>query len=498
MQNTKSEAQFTQEGQAIAYSNLTCQQLIELFEPCLGPNGTYKALVSGANQMDITKDGFKLCRDIRFTHPTSIIITRAGRSLHERVGDGIITFVLLTCNVFTESFKQYLDGSKVAPIINSLQLAVADVSDFLKKNLLPFDDANLKSLVKSQIGAKIQNGEVLVDIILQTLKHTNDLKLVELMKMDVGDIKDSEFIPGLVLDHGIRHAEMPTELENCVVLVTNMSLEYEKPEVNAEFVYTTVEQRESMANCENKFIKDKAEKIVKLAEDLRKEGKNLVVMNEKGIDLDALEILAKGKVLALRRCKRRNLERLTNICGGRIVTQENQLVKDNLGFCKTVKVKKVGEDQFTFVEGVPLKGSSTILIKGNADFERIQQTIKSTLKAVILAINEKCCIRGGKYLYCELVKLMKKRGNEVNHIDSLGYDILSKVFEKMCKTLIKNEGEPAQETFAKIMQNGDKETIIDNASVLGNVLTNSIYTAASLLMCDEMVLAGKKISEDKN
>ncbi|OQS53505.1 cct6 [Ecytonucleospora hepatopenaei] len=496
MQNTKSEAKYTQEGQALAYSNLTCQQLIELFESCLGPNGSFKALVSGADQMDLTKNGFKLCRDIRYTHPTSIIITRAGKALFERVGDGIISFVLLTSHIFSESFSQYLDGSKISPIINSLQLAVDDVSKFLKENLLPFNDSNLRKLVLSQIGSKIQNGEVLVDIILQTLKHTNDLKLVELMKMDIGDLKDSEFVPGLVLDHGIRHAEMPTNLTNCVILTTNMSLEYEKPEINAEFVYKNIEDRERLAKFENKLIIEKTEKIVELANEMRKQGKHLVVISEKGIDLQSLEILAKGKVLALRRCKKRNLERLVNICGGRVVTQVHQLKKENLGFCNSVNVKKVGEDQFTFVEGVPLKGASTILIKGNVDFSRIQQTIQGTLRSVMLAINEKCVIRGGKQLYCDLIKLMKQKAKEVNHVDSLGYGIIAKVFEKMCKTLIKNEGKPAQETFAYLMQKGDSEIVIDNASVLGNVLTNSIFTSASLLMCDEMILAGKKMSEE--
>ena len=42
---------------------------------------------------------------------------------------------------------------------------------------------------------------------------------------------------GLVLDHGGRHPVMPKMLENCFILTCNVSLEYEKTEVNSGFFY---------------------------------------------------------------------------------------------------------------------------------------------------------------------------------------------------------------------------------------------------------------------
>ena len=44
---------------------------------------------------------------------------------------------------------------------------------------------------------------------------------------------DSRFVNGLVLDHGSRHPDMPTYLENCHILTCNVSLEYEKSEVSS-------------------------------------------------------------------------------------------------------------------------------------------------------------------------------------------------------------------------------------------------------------------------
>lgn len=46
------------------------------------------------------------------------------------------------------------------------------------------------------------------------------------------------------------------------------------------------------------------------------EGQGFVVINQKGIDPGSLDLLAKEGILALRRAKRRNMERLVEACGG--------------------------------------------------------------------------------------------------------------------------------------------------------------------------------------
>ena len=46
------------------------------------------------------------------------------------------------------------------------------------------------------------------------------------------------------------------------------------------------------------------------------EGQGFVVINQKGIDPMSLDLLAREGILALRRAKRRNMERLSLACGG--------------------------------------------------------------------------------------------------------------------------------------------------------------------------------------
>jgi len=136
---------------------------------------------------------------------------------------------------------------------------------------------------------------------------------------------DTRLIKGLVLDHGSRHPDMPKRLEvgagagvgvwgevaaqkascsaaarpvvcstlpppghnapaltpkapthpgphqpppyphqNCYILTANISLEYEKAEVNAGFFYSSAEQREKLVAAERAYTDERCRKVIEL------------------------------------------------------------------------------------------------------------------------------------------------------------------------------------------------------------------------------------------
>ena len=90
--------------------------------------------------------------------------------------------------------------------------------------------------------------------------------------------------------------------------------------MNSGFFYSTAEQREKLVESERRFLDAKLKKIVELkrlvcdqASDetgkTKSKPKSFVVINQKGIDPLSLDILVKNGILALRRAKRRNMER---------------------------------------------------------------------------------------------------------------------------------------------------------------------------------------------
>lgn len=101
-------------------------------------------------------------------------------------------------------------------------------------------------------------------------------------------------IRGLVLDHGARHPDMKKRVEDAYILTCNISLEYEKTEVNSGFFYKSAEERQKLVAAERKFIEDRVQKIIALKDRVCPDGeKGFVVINQKVHSTKIHALLAK-------------------------------------------------------------------------------------------------------------------------------------------------------------------------------------------------------------
>lgn len=139
--------------------------------------------------------------------------------------------------------------------------------------------------------------------------------------------------------------------------------------MNSQWRYSDAAKKQKLVEAERKLVDAKVKKIIELKKQVcaTKEGepeKNFVVINQKGIDPLSLDMLAKAGITALRRAKRRNMERLTLACGGKALNSFETLSEEDLGWADHVYEQILGEEKFTFVEGVKNPHSCTILIRG--------------------------------------------------------------------------------------------------------------------------------------
>lgn len=201
-----------------------------------------------------------------------------------------------------------------------------------------------------------------------------DLHMIEIMKMQHRTASETQLVRGLALDHGARHPDMPKRVENAYILTLNVSLEYEKSEVNSSFFYSSATQREKLVESERRFVDEKLRKIVELKKEVCGDDpkRGFVIINQKGIDPLSLDVLVKNGIFALRRAKRRNMERLQLVCGGTAQNSVDDLSPDILGWAGLVYEHTLGEEKYTFVEEVKNPKSVTLLIKGNTHLIKFQ------------------------------------------------------------------------------------------------------------------------------
>ena len=243
---------------------------------------------------------------------------------------------------------------------------------------------------------EVKDGEVKAPRGLR--KKEINLHMIEIMHMQHKMSTESKLVRGLVLDHGGRYSDAPSSLTNCYILCLNVSLEYEKTEVHSGFFWSSAEQREKLIESERAFTDEKVMKIIELKRKVCPDGsgKNFVIVNQKGIDPPSLELLAKDGIIGIRRAKKRNGERIPLACGGRQLNSVDDLTEADLGYAERVYEQVLGDDKYTFIEGVENPFSCTILIKGPNDYSIAQtkEAIRDGLRAVKNTI-EDCCVVPG-------------------------------------------------------------------------------------------------------
>jgi len=342
--------------------------------------------------------------------------------------------------------------------------------------------------------------------------------MVEIMTMQQKLGTDTQFIKGIVLDHGARHPDMPKRLENCFILTCNVSLEYEKSEITAEWNYDNAQMKEKMTRAERKVVDDNARKLVALKREFCQNGEGFVVINQKGIDPNALDILAKEGILALRRAKRRNMERLVLACGGVAVNSFDGLTQADFGRASLVYEQVLGDEKYTYVEASQPK-SCTILIKGpnKHTIAQIKEAVRDGLRAVHHTLNDRFVVPGaGAFEVAASVHLenflQSAEGHTKIGVRAFG-EALTIIPRTLCTSIGRDDSAyvliEMQEAHKLAKKNNTGEChgidvvsgqvadanalqIFDSYKAKRYVINTASEIASQLLLCDEIMKAGSR------
>ncbi|XP_076792284.1 T-complex protein 1 subunit zeta-2 isoform X3 [Arvicanthis niloticus] len=463
-------AEVTRSQAALAVNICAARGLQDVLRPSLGPKGALKMLVSGAGDIKLTKDGNVLLHEMQIQHPTASIIAKVAAAQDHITGDGTTSNVLI-------------------------------IGELLKQ-------------------ADLYISEAVVDSVLAIRRPgiPIDLFMVEIVEMRHKSETDTQLVRGLVLDHGARHPRMKKQVQDAYILICNVSLEYEKTEVSSGFFYKTVEEKEKLVKAERKFIEDRVQKIIDLKQKVCAESnKGFVVINQKGIDPVSLEMLAKHNIVALRRAKRRNLERLTLACGGLAVNSLEDLSEECLGHAGLVFEYALGEEKFTFIEDCVNPLSVTLLVKGpnKQTLIQIKDALRDGLRAVKNAIEDGCVVPGAGAVEVAIAEALVNYKHRVQGRARLGIQAFADALLIIPKVLAQNSGYDLQETLIKIQtKHAESKELVgidlntgepmvaaeagiwDNYCVKKHLLHSCTVIATNILLVDEIMRAGMSSLRD--
>ncbi len=506
-------------GRTAQHNNVMAARMIaEAVKSSLGPKGMDKMLVDSLGDVTITSDGRTILDEIDVEHPAAKMMVEVAKTQDDEVGDGTTTSVIVAGELLGKA--EELIDKNVHPtiIIDGYRKAADKALETLEKIAIPVSPSDkefLKKVAMTSMASKLvaenkeQLAEIAVDAVLHVARKVGDEYRVDLddimVEKKAGEsITDTKLIKGIVLDKEVVHAGMPKRIENAKIALINCPLEVEKTEFDAKINIETPEQMEAFLREEESMLKDMVEKIAAA-------GANVVIC-QKGIDDMAQHFLARKGILAVRRAKKSDMEKLSKATGGKIVTNLEDLSEDDLGYAELVEERKVGDDKMVFIEGCKNPRSVAILIRGGTEriVDEAERSVHDALCVVRDVVQEPKILAGGGAPELEIARVLRDYAESLPGREQLAVQHFADAIEVVPITLGENAGlDPIDilselrarhekgekwagvDVFEGKVEDMEKLEVYEPLAVKKQVIKSATEAATMILKIDDVIAAGK-------
>ncbi|NON61504.1 thermosome subunit alpha, partial [Acidianus sp. RZ1] len=269
------------------------------------------------------------------------------------------------------------------------------------------------------------------------------LDLIKIDKKKGGSTEDSTLIRGIVLDKEVVHPGMPKRVEKAKVAILDAALEVEKPEISAKISITSPDQIKSFLDEEAMYLKEMVDKLASI-------GANVVIC-QKGIDDVAQHFLAKRGILAVRRVKRSDIEKLEKALGARIISSVKDASPEDLGYAELVEERRIGNDKMVFIEGAKNPKAVNILLRGSNDMalDEAERSINDALHSLRNILMEPMIVPGGGAIELELAMRLREYARSVGGKEQLAIEAYADALEEIPMILAETAG---LEPIASLME----------------------------------------------
>ncbi|MCD6341397.1 MAG: TCP-1/cpn60 chaperonin family protein [Thaumarchaeota archaeon] len=511
-------------GRTAQRNNIAATKIIaEMVKTTLGPKGMDKILVDSIGDVVVTNDGATILDKMDVEHPAAKMLIEVAKAQDSSVGDGTTTVVILTGELLKraeELIEQKIHPSTVITgYRRALDIALSAL-DKVAKSIKLEDKAILKKIVNTSLGSKSLGfaaehiADLSINAVLSIIEDRDgkpyaDKDNIQIIKKMGKSLMESELINGVIVDKEVVHPAMPKRVVNAKIALINAPFEIEKTEFSAEIRIRDPLKIKEFLDEETRILKQMVDKIVQI-------GAN-VVFCQKGIDDIAQFFLAKAGVLAVRRVKSSDMEKLAKATGGRIVTNFDDLSEKDLGLAGLVEERKVGEDKMVFVRECKNPKAVSILIRAGLErqLDEAERALNDAIMNLISLIRNMKYVPGGGATEMALASAIKKDAPKYPGREQLAMLAFAESLEMIPRTLAENAGLEPVEILTELRTRHEKEEhgygievisgkvqdmfnagIIEPIKVKEQVLKSAFEASAMILRIDDVIAATRR-SEEK-
>ncbi len=440
------------EGRDAQRTNIMAAIVIaEAVKSALGPRGMDKMLVDSFGDVTVTNDGATILKEMDVAHPAAKMVIDVSKTVDSEVGDGTTTAAVLTGELLKKAQELLEQNIHPTTVITGYRKAAEKAAQIIDEIAEKVDPATpqfkkvLKDVAKTAMSSKFvatakeQLADVVVDAVLSVAKARADdeeinLDYIPRQKQYGENIQDTELIHGIVLDKEVVHAGMPKRVEKAKIALLECALEIIKTEFDAKISITDPNSMQAFLDEEQRMLKEMVDKIVEA-------GANVVIC-QKGIDDVAQHYLAKHGILAVRRVKKSDIQRIHKATGATIVSKIQNLTADDLGTADLVEQRKIGDDKLLFIEGTPKTAVATILIRGGTEHvvDEVDRAIRDALYVVKDVVEHPYILYGGGAVETEIALRLRDFASTLEGREQYAVNAFADALEALPATLAENAG----------------------------------------------------------
>jgi len=506
-------------GRGAQHANIMAARIVaEAVKSALGPKGMDKMLVDSFGDVTITSDGRTILDEMDIQHPAAKMMVEVAKTQDAEVGDGTTSAVIIAGELLGKAEDLVEKNVHPTVIIDGYRKAADKALEVLEKIAIPVkpnDKTFLEKVAMTSMASKLvaENKEYLAEIASSGILQVAE-KVEDQFKVDIDDVKvekkagealtDTKLISGVVLDKEVAHPGMPKRVEKAQIALLDAPLEIEKTEFDAKINVESPEQMDAFLKQEENMIKEMVEKLVAKGA--------TVVICQKGIDDLAQHFLARKGVLAVRRVKQSDMEKLSKATGGKIITNLDDMTKKDFGYAQLVEERKIGDDKMTFVEGCKDPRAVTILIRGGTEriVDEAERSLHDALCVARDVVEEPKVLAGGGAPEMEVARVLKEYAEKLPGREQLAVMCFAEAFEAVPTTLAENAGlDPIDiiselrarhekgEVWAGVEVNEGKVRnmkevgVFEPLAVKKQIIKSASEAASMILKIDDIIAAGK-------